>query len=84
MTDQIQPLVHVMAQLVRPRSGHRHVFTYDGLMAEDRIRELCPDLRFVIKRCLKGHAGLRALGAFELMSLCWFHNQPPICKAVTP
>ena len=47
MTDQITPLVHVMAQLIRPRPGHRHVFTYDAMMAEDRIRELCPDPRFV-------------------------------------
>ncbi len=47
MTDQITPLVHVMAQLVRPRPSHRHVFAYDGLMAEDRIRALCPDPRFV-------------------------------------
>lgn len=47
MTDQIQPLVHVMAQLVRPRPGHRHVFAYDALMAEEHIGELCPEPRFV-------------------------------------
>jgi len=47
MTDQMTPLVHVMAQLVRPRPDYRHVFAYDGLMAEARIWELCPDARFV-------------------------------------
>src|SRR5437762_446072 len=47
MTDQIQPLVHVMAQLVRPRPGHRLIFAYDGLMQEERIRELCREPRFV-------------------------------------
>lgn len=48
MTDQITPLVHVMAQLVRPRPGHQHIFAYNQLMAEARIRELCPDPRFVM------------------------------------
>ena len=47
MTDQMTPLVHVMAQLVQPRPGHRLVFAFDQLMAEDRIRELCPNPRFV-------------------------------------
>lgn len=48
MTDQIQPFGQVMAQLVRPRPGHRHVFAFDELMDEMRIRELCPDPRFVM------------------------------------
>lgn len=49
MTDQIQPLVHVMAQLIRPRPGHRHVFTFNELMHEHRIGALCPEPRFVSK-----------------------------------
>ena len=48
MTDQIQPPAHVMGQLVRPRPDHRHVFAYDQLMGEERIRELCPEPRFVM------------------------------------
>lgn len=48
MTDQIKPFGQVMAQLVRPRPGHRHVFAFDELMDEMRIRELCPDPRFVM------------------------------------
>ena len=37
-----------MAQLILPRPGHRHVFTYDGLIVEDRIRELCPEPKFAM------------------------------------
>jgi hypothetical protein len=48
VTDQIQPKAHVAAQLIRPRPGHRHVFAYDALMVEDRIRELCPEPKFAM------------------------------------
>lgn len=48
MTNQMPALVHIMNQLVRPRPGYRFVFTYDGMMAEATIRELCPDPRFVM------------------------------------
>lgn len=47
MTDPMPALVHVMAQIVRPRPGHRLIVTYDELMHEDRIGALCPDPRFV-------------------------------------
>lgn len=47
MTDQIQPLIHVLAQTARPRAGHRHILVYDELMHEDRIGALCPEPRFV-------------------------------------
>jgi len=47
MTDQMPALVHVMAELVRPRPGYRLVLVYDELMHEDRITALCPEPRFV-------------------------------------
>ena len=47
MTDPMPALVHVMAELVRPRPGHRLIFTYDELMNPDRISVLCPEPRFV-------------------------------------
>ena len=80
MTDQINPLVHVMAQLVRPRPGHRHVFTYDQLMAEARIRELCPDPRFVMtarylsKRFIVNDEGVATLvprRGFKVWGVVW-------------
>ncbi len=48
MTNQNQTLAHVTTQLVRPGPDHRHVFAFDALMAEDAIRERCPDPRFVM------------------------------------
>jgi hypothetical protein len=47
MSDQIQPLARAPADLFRPRPGYRHVFAYGPLMAQKRIRKLCPDPRFV-------------------------------------
>lgn len=67
MTDQMTPLVHMMAQLVRPRPDHRHVFAFNGLMNEEHIRELCPDPRFVMtarylsKRFIINDAGVATL-----------------------
>ena len=67
MTDQMTPLVHIMNQFVRPRLGDRHVFAYDQLMNEARIRELCPAPRFVMtarylsKRWIVNDEGVAAL-----------------------
>jgi len=61
MTAHMTPLVHVMAQLVTPAPGHRHVFAFDLLMREDRIREYCPSARLVT--------------AARLLSRQWIVNQ---------
>jgi hypothetical protein len=47
MTDQTTPLVHVIAEMIRPRPGHRLLFTFGPLMDEAAMRERCPDPRFI-------------------------------------
>jgi hypothetical protein len=47
MTANMTPLVHVMAQLIAPPPGHHHIFAFDLLMREDRIRQYCPSARLV-------------------------------------
>lgn len=64
MTDHMTPLVHVMAQLVTPAPGHRHVFAFDLLMREDCIREYCPSAMLVT--------------AARLLSRRWLVNQDGI------
>jgi hypothetical protein len=49
MTDQTTPLAHVVAQMIRPRPGHRLLFAFDELMAESVIAERCPDPVFITK-----------------------------------
>jgi hypothetical protein len=80
MTDQMIPLVHVMAQLVQPRPGYRLVFAFDQLMSEEHIRELCPDPRFVMtarylsKRFVVNDEGVATLvhrRGFEVWGVIW-------------
>lgn len=47
MIDQTQPLADAPGDRFRPQPGHRHVFAYGPLMAQKRLRKLCPDPRFV-------------------------------------
>jgi len=47
MPDQAQPRNDAPTDLFRPRPSHRHVFAFGSLMAEKRIRKLCPEPRFV-------------------------------------
>ena len=47
MSDQTQPLAHVVAQMIRPRPGHRLLFSYDELLDQSVIRERCPDPVFI-------------------------------------
>lgn len=47
MTAQMAPLVFVMAEMIRPKPGHRLIFTYDLLMDDTAIRNHCPEARFI-------------------------------------
>jgi hypothetical protein len=49
MTQEMTPLVHVMAQLITPQPGNRLIFTYDLLMHEDRFPKLCPSAWLVYR-----------------------------------
>ena len=47
MPDQMKPFVHTPTPLIRPKPGHRLIFSYDLMMDESVMRERCPDPRFI-------------------------------------
>jgi hypothetical protein len=49
MTGRMTPPIPTASDFLRPRPGYRHIFVFDALMVQKRIRKLCPDPRFVIK-----------------------------------
>jgi len=56
--------------LIRPRPGHRHIFVFDELMVESRIRELCAEPTFVTTaRCLGKRFVINDEGVATLLPL---------------
>lgn len=54
MPNDFLPLIHVMAEMVRPDPGRRHIFVYDVLLDEDRLKGTCPEAEFVSAARLHG------------------------------